>query len=444
MSLSTPNVNPDTPVQHSRPSQNGTARNIFSILFRVLLPIAALVIGGIITLHLLKTGPQAKTLPKKKNAVLVETVAAQFGTHYTSVSAMGVVKAAQYISLKPQTSGEVISVSDNLLPGGNFSTGQTMLNLDPRDYQLAVRQQTSSVAQAQNNLKLENGNQLVAKRELDLLGEQVSDIERNLMLRQPQLHNLQTALEIEKTKLEQAQLNLTRTTIKAPFNGIVQTQDVNIGTWVSSSTTLATFIGTDHFWVEVSVPEDQLKWITVPKNSGQQGSPVTIYNPTAWSTNSYREGAVIQLLPGLETQGRMARLLIEVKDPLALESTHQGKDQLLLDSFVRVTIAGKELTPSLQLPRKYLRDGTNLWIFDQAGTLDIRDVAIAYKSQDNVLITEGVGPDEKIIISSLSTPVPGMLLRQPMSTSSQGVKQPGAGKKGGSGTQEKSENREQQ
>ena len=137
-----------------------------------------------------------------------------------------------------------------------------------------------------------------------------------------------------------------------------------------------------------------------------------IYNPTAWSENRSRAGKVIQLLPGLETQGRMARLLIEVEDPMAIEEGNQGKPPLLIDSFVRVVIKGKPISPAIELSREYLRDGKNVWVFEQDGTLAIREVSIAFKNQQNALITGGISQDEEVITSGLSTPVSGMLLRR--------------------------------
>ena len=391
---------------------NPAKRTMLTSIFRFTLPLVALLAGGLITVHLLETGPEARPLPKKKNAILVETTPVELGTYPTTIAAMGVVKAAQVTELKPQVNGEVISISEQLLPGGRFVKDEPMLQLDPRDYQLTARQQASAVAQARNNLEIEDGNQLVARRELDLLGEQVSETEKKLMLRQPQLNNLQTALEIAEAQLEQAKINLARTAIHAPFNGIIQSRDVNIGTWVSSSTTLATLIGTDRYWVEVSVPEEQLQWVVLPQGEEQQGSLVKIYNPTAWSDSRFREGRVVQLLPGLETQGRMARLLIEVEDPMAMNAGNQGKPPLLIDSYVRVAIEGKSISQAIELSREYLRDGKNVWVFEQDGTLAIREVSIVFKNQENALITSGISEGDEIVISGLSAPVSGMLLRR--------------------------------
>ena len=427
MSKTSMNTQNDVSAVSPQGSGSITVRNILYIIFRILLPLVVLIAGAMIALHLLETGPQAKTMPKKKNAALVKVMPVKFGTYQTVIDAMGVVRAAQSIAIKPQVSGKVISISEYLLPGGRFGKEDILLQLDPRDYQLSVSQQASAVAQAESNLELEEGNQIVARRELVLLGEQVSEAEEKLMLRQPQLNNLQVALEIAEAKYEQAQLNLDRTNIQAPFNGIVQTRDVNVGTWVSSSTSLATLIGSDSYWVEVSVPEGDLKWISFPEDPGEKGSKVKIYNPTAWSDESFREGRVIQLMPALETQGRMARLLVEVDDPLAIEPGNRGKAPLLIGSFVRVAIDGKPLQKALELSREHLRDGENIWVFSEDGRLVIRKVSVAFKSRDTVLITEGIAQGEKLIISSLAAPIAGMKV---VLDGQSGSAKPGGGKKG--------------
>lgn len=401
----------DTVDTGSGQRNSGTERMIVS-LGRIFLPLLALVLGVGITMHLLKTGPQAKQLPKKKNATLVETRLVQVGIYSTSVSAMGVVQAAQSIELKPQTSGEVIAVSEQFLPGGRFVFNQELVQLDKRDYQLSMRQQASQVARAKSDLELESGNQLVAKREFDLLGENVSAMEKKLMLREPQLQSLEIALEIAEAKYEQVYLDFERTTIRAPFNGIVQSREVNVGSNVSVGENLATLIGTDCYWVEVSVAEEQLQWIVVPGEKVQKGAQVRIYNPTAWGEMRYRKGNVVQMLPGLETQGRMVRLLIEIVDPLAIGENNQGEPKLFVDSFVRVVIEGKAVSPAIELSREYLRDGTNVWVFLEDGTLDIREVTIAFKNKDNVLVTAGILEKEELIISNLSTPIAGMLLKK--------------------------------
>lgn len=412
--MNTPNVNQKLSTRPRVTAKTGRShkvKNILVVCLRYLLPIVALAAGILITLHLLDTGPEAKPMPVKKNRVLVETTVAHLKACPTMIQAMGVVKASLSTALKPQVSGQVISISEKFMPGGKFVKGDTLVELDPSDYQLSLRQQENEVVQAKNNLVLEQGNQLVVKRELDLLGEEVTEAEEYLMLRQPQLSTLQTELEIARAKREQAELNLARTAIKAPYNGVVQAREVNIGTWVSTASVLATLIGSDSYWVEVSVPEELLQWIVLPSVVSSSGSMVKIYNPTAWSDDTFRQGRVVQLLPGLETQGRMARLLVEVTDPLAMTSANQGKPHLLIDSFVRVVIEGKPVAQAVELSREFLRSGDRVWVFGQEGKLDIREVEVAFKNKNSVLITSGITQGEEVIVSDISAPVSGMALQ---------------------------------
>ncbi len=398
--------------QTNYPEKQERSGKMKQLLLKVLLPLLTLIAGILLTFYLFITGPQAKILPKPQNATLVKTIPAQFGKHSISITAMGVVKPSQSINLKSQVSGSVIKMSSNFIPGGAFAQGYKLLQIDQKDYQLSLRQQKNAVSQAKNNLDIEHGNQIIAKRELDLLGEEVTAVEKKLMLRQPQLSNLNTELDIAQAKYEKAQLDLERTKISAPFNGIIYSREVNIGTWVSSSTTLATLVGTDSFWVEVSVPEDQLKWIILPDNNGSSGSLVKIHNPSSWGAENFREGRVIQLLPALESHGRMARILIKIDDPLSLTSQNKNNPKVLIDSFVRVSIEGKPIDSVLELTREYLHNGNKLWVFENDGTLGIREVSISFKNQENVLITSGITEGEELIVSNLSVPIKGMLLKK--------------------------------
>lgn len=390
---------------------SGLIKTYIGLILRYVLPFIVLVAGILITLNLLKTGPRAKPMPPRLARVPVETTRVDFAPHPTRIHAMGVVKASRTTDLKPQVSGQVITISDNLLPGGRFAQGDTLLQLDPSDYLLVLKQQESAEVQAKNNLLLEEGQQLVVQREYNLLGEAVTEKEKHLMLRQPQLSTLLTEMEIVRAKKELAELNLARTSIKAPYNGFVQTREVNLGTWVSTSAVLATLVGSDSYWVEVSVPEEQLRWIKLPSSGNEKGSAVKIYNPTVWGKETFREGSVIQLLPALEAQGRMARILIEIDDPMALDQDNAGKPGLLIESFVRVEIEGKDIPHAVELPRDYLRNGNQLWVFDKKGCLAIREVSVGFKNRDSVLVVSGIEKGEEVVVTDIPVPVNGLRLR---------------------------------
>jgi len=376
-------------------------------LLRLLLPVVVVAVGAVIAVWLMQSGPKAKPRQKVRNAVAVAVRPVEYGPQTTTISIMGTVRPKNEVVLKPQVSGKITSISDKLVPGGHFNKDEILLTIEPNDYQLAVQQLASEVARAEADLRIELGRQRVALKEYQLLGETVSDEERDLMLRVPQLESSKASLEEVKTRLEQARLDLERTTVKAPFNSVLITREVNLGASVTPSTTLATLVDSDTYWVEAPIAASQIKWIKV----GQQGSAVRIYDSASWGPGLYREGRTAGMAATVEAQGRMVELLVEVADPLALTNHSEGQPKLLLGSYVQVKIEGAALPRAAMIERDLIRDGDRVWIMDDQGNLDIRPVEIAFRARDHVLITGGINAEEKLVTSNLPSPVQGMTLR---------------------------------
>jgi RND family efflux transporter MFP subunit len=394
------------------------------------LPLAVIAAGASVALWLMETGPQAKPRPKVRNATLVAVRTVDYSPQQTVISGMGTVAAVCNVDLKPQVSGEIIELNPNLVPGGHFRKGQTLLKIDPTDYRLTVRELATDVAIAESDLQLEQGNQLVAQKEYQLLGETVSDVEKALMLRRPQLENLRATLEAARAKLDKARVDLGRTEIKAPFNAVVQSRAVNVGTRASDATVLATLVDTDAYWVEVSVPVSQLRWIRIPQTDGDPGALVKITDSAAWGDGVSRQGRVIRLESDLETQGRMARLLVRVADPLSLKPDSAGKPRMLIGSYVRVEIQGNAVASAAAIEREFVRNGNSVWVMDADGNLVIRPVKIAFRGTDRLIITGGIDPGEQMVISDLSAPVAGMSLRTADDTTGQTATREPAGQGG--------------
>jgi RND family efflux transporter MFP subunit len=392
-------------------TNGGDGPRLARVIFRTVLPLAVLAAGAITAFWLMETSPQARPRPQVHNATLVSVRSVDYGPQQTVISGMGTVTAARQVELKPQVSGEIIELNRNLVPGGHFRQGETLLTIDPTDYRLTVRQLTTDVAKAESDLQLEQGNQLVAQKEYKLLGETVSDVEKSLMRRRPQLENLRATLEAAQAKLEQARVDLARTRIKAPFNAVVQARSVDVGARASESIVLTTLVGTDAYWVQVSVPVSQLRWIRIPQTDGDQGALVRVYDSAAWGDGVFRQGRVVRLEADLEEQGRMARLLVRVDDPLSLSPDNTGQPRMLIGSYVRVEIEGQTMASAAAIDREFIRNGSDVWIMEANGNLSIRPVEIAFRGIDHIMVTGGIAPGENLVVTDLAAPVEGMLLR---------------------------------
>lgn len=392
-----------------RPADTRNARSRRQNATLVLLILA---VAGAIAVALLETGPVAERGSRPRQARLVEVTSVERTTEVTRVSAMGNVVATRQVEIQPEVTGRIIWVSPEFVPGGRFAAGDVMLRIEPRDYELAVRQREADLAQARADLKMEEGSQSVARLEYELLGEAVPDEDRDLVLRLPQLEAVRARVVWAEAALAQARLDLERTEVRAPFDALVRARSTELGARVGSGTALATLVETGAYWIELLVPVSQLRSIEIPRTSGEPGSLARVTGAGAGGRQDrFREGRVERLLGDLESEGRMARLLVRIDDPLALAPENAGMLPLLLDSFVHLEIQGRPMENVVALDRALLRDQDRVWVMGSDGALEIRDVVVAFRGSDKVLVSEGLVGDEWVVISELSSPVPGMPLR---------------------------------
>jgi RND family efflux transporter MFP subunit len=381
------------------------------VIAPLLVLIAAVAIAGV----MIRNKPEAQRSPDANPGVLVEVAQAIPDLHRLDVHAQGSVQAAREVVVQPQVGGRVVEVSPSLVPGGRLRAGEMLYRIESADYELTILSQEAALAEAEARLALEAGRRRVAEREWELFADEIdADQDPALALREPQLRQARAAIESAKARLAQAQLDLERTTVKAPFNCFVRSESIELGQTVGTQSQTAQLVGTDAFWVQASVEADQLRYVDVPGVNAAQGSAVTI-RFDAGGRETARDGRVVRLLGDLDPVGRLARVLIEVRDPLGLARAERGgaasqATPLLIDSYVDVTIVGNRSEELFEIPRSWLRGGDQVWVA-AVGHLDVRELEIAWRREDSVLASGGVALGESIIVSALATPVAGMKLR---------------------------------
>jgi RND family efflux transporter MFP subunit len=370
------------------------------------LSIGVLVAASAMAFILVATKAEPPRAAKPLEGTLVEVIQINTSRHDVNLHAKGTVVPAMEIVLQPELGGRVIWQSKELVAGGSFKAGQPILRIDPRDYQLAVESFRSQVNRAKLDLAIEARRGEVAKREWNAFGEMdVSDEQRALAQREPQLEASRLALKAAQSSLKKAQLDLTRTTLRAPFNAMVVTESVDPGQLISPQTAVARLVGTDEYHVQVSVPVSALRSARV-RSADEPGSEAKILQRVGQETIE-RPGEVIRQLPDLDPGGAMARLLLNIENPLG----QPGDLPLLLGSFVDVAIGAQPIDDAIRLPRVALRNGRNVYVMNDRNLLEIREVDIVWTEPDAVLVTGGVEANERVVTSRIPTPIPNMLLR---------------------------------
>lgn len=386
-------------------------KRLINVLLKAVLPVLILTLAGGVAFSIVKTAPQPERHPKPRQPRLVETIEIDVTKQILTIEAWGQVQPVHQITLRSQVNGKIIAVNPELVPGGRFTAQETILRLEPADYALAIRQRESDLAKARVALLLEEGNQIVAKQEFDLLGETIKEQEKSLVLRLPQLRAMKADVDAATAALQSAKLALARTVVKAPFEATVVRHHVDLGTYVTTTTDLVTIAGTEEYWVELAVPMAQLRWITIPGTPDEPGSAVKLFQENVWGNEKFRTGRVVRLLTDLEPNGRMARLLVAIQDPLNLQAPHAQLPRVLLGSYLRAEIQGEELSRLAKVDRRWIHDQDTVWLMNTDNTLEIRQVTIAYRGQHAVYISEGLETGDRLVVTDISAPTNGMPIR---------------------------------
>ncbi len=384
-----------------------------TLLKKVIPTLAVLLVGVFIASRLGASRPMPEAAPEDERGTLIRIMEARPESQSIRVEAMGTVIPARRLDLIPEVGGLIVEINPNLVPGGFLKAGELIVRIDPRDYEAAVVQAQGTVEDARLKLELEQGRQVVAKREWEALYQSMQSSEANsrLALREPHLQSCRATVESAKSALEQARYNLERATITAPFDSIVENESIEVGRLVTPQNVIATLVGAETYWVRVSMSVSQLPWISLPDTKGLGGAQALIRHRAGPDATIEREGKVIRLLSDLEPDGRMARLLVAVDDPLRLDSGEGGKElPLLIGAYVSVEIDGRELENVYVIPRTAIREGDRLWIMNEDDCLSVREVEIVWRRKDEVLIADKIEPGERIVTSRIPTPIPGMLL----------------------------------
>ena len=379
------------------------------VWLKILLPLLILTIGIAGAVYLKRTGPEAPRKVPEKEVPLVQTIVVHPGSRRVSVPAMGTAIPSRELLLKSRVSGEIVFAHPEFVEGGLIRKGEVILQIDPADYTLMVTQKERGVTEARYELQLELGRQDVAAREWKMLNTDApaDPSDESLALRKPHLEKARADLKAADADLEKARLDLARTRITAPFDAVVRSRNVETGSQTTAGELLATLVGTDSYWIQASISVSRLKWIQPLRKTGQTGSPVRVF----YSEGRERRGTVIRLLSDLQTDGRLARLLIEVPDPLNIRSAPANLPPLLLGEYVRLEIEGIEISDVFEIPRPALRDGSRIWVANSDSRLEIRSVGPVWSDEKTIYLNQGLADGEQLIVSDLAVPVDGMVLR---------------------------------
>lgn len=375
--------------------------------FQVAPFLVVLGVGAAVVFLLFATRPSPPAQKPRPEGVLVEVTPVRAGEFEVDIRAQGQVIAANEVQLSPQISGEIVWINDALEPGGMVKQGEPLVRIDAEQYRLALSQAQAEVQQARVNLREQLARRRASKREWELLAE-MGDVPKQrpnpLAFNEPQIGAARQLLESAQSALERARLDLERTTLSAPFDAFVAQEQAALGRIVSPGQALATLVGTEAFWVNAPIPVEKVAFV-------EPGAPARVWAETR-EGRIVRDGEVLRIRRDLGETGKLAQVLIRLPQPLGLQRGEPGPTRpLLLGAWVQVGIDAGTLKDVMAVPRDALREGDQVFVRGRDGRLQIREVDVVWEQPERVLVRSGLRPGEQLVVSRISEPVEGMVLR---------------------------------
>jgi len=178
-----------------------------------------------------------------------------------------------------------------------------------------------------------------------------------------------------------------------------------VGQVVGPGTPLATLVGTDTFWVTVSLPIEKLTALQIPQVNAAEGSSAIVSQQLPDGRTILRAGRLLQLAGQLDAMTRNAQVIVAVEQPMQPGADGTGLP-LLPGAYVKVQLSGTEMASAISLPRPAVHDGNIVWLAID-DRLTKRTVAVAEGDSKHVIITAGLEPGDQVITTPLPVPIEG-------------------------------------
>ncbi len=368
------------------------------------LVLLALLAGGfgLAGWQLLSSAPQSKRERPAAPVPLVDVVDSTPRDVPLQLEASGPVVSAFELDIRPQVGGLIVGLHPDFEPGGRIPAGEPILEIESADYQLAVDAAQAEIAKARAAIALEQGRRVVAREELKTLrGSLTIDATSEaLALRKPQLRQVEAELAAAENQLKRAQLDLARTRLTLPFDLIVLSRSRVSGEVVAARELVGRVTRADEYWVELRTQPDMLGRIRA-RQDDRPGSRVIVRDAAAT-----HDGEVVRIRADLAEGSRLGGIIAAV--PIA---PGDGA-RLLLGQYVEARIDAGTLAQVIAVPRRAVRDNRRVWVVDDDGKLQVRDAAVAWESEQTLLLERrSLHDGDHVVVSRIAGLVPGASVR---------------------------------
>lgn len=286
-------------------------------------------------------------------------------TYVSRVQLNGVVESRTVTSIVPQVSGRIVDVAAAFRTGARVAKGEVLFVIDPADYELAVDRTLAEIEVARSELaRLEA--EAAAEREVwenSFPDREIPD----LIARKPQIAAARARIHSGEAARAAAELALSRTVVRAPFDARILETRLDLGQVVGTSASVGSMFSETSLEISVPVSADDLR--RIGDVYGRDASILT-------TAGQELGGTVVRKSAALDERTRLGTLFIESANP----------SELTLGEFVSVEISGVATADAMRLPEAAMTARDRLWVVEGEELFE-RQVEVLGRDGDTVVVS---------------------------------------------------------
>ena len=378
---------------------------------KTILPLGLIVLSALVVWSLVNIAKTKRPERKEatEQATFVEAIPAKLVSLSLPVTSQGSVRPRTETTVVAEVSGKIVEVSPNFIAGGFFHKGEILLQIDPSDYEAALKRAQANLASRKAQYADQKARSDQAMKDWKNLGREGEP--SDLTLRKPQLAEALANVQAAEAELQKAQRDLQRTKITVPYDGLVRTKKADIGQYVAPGTPLGVTFAIDSAEIRLPLSATDVSFLDLPSATDPSDKPlprVRLRSDTAGISGAW-EAEIIRTEGIVDEKSRVTYAVARVIDPYGVLGL-STQSELRMGTFVRAEIEGLRVDNVIELPRSVLRSNNTVLIANDNDELEIRPVSVIRAEPKRVFIRDGLEGGEMVITTLLDAPIPGSLV----------------------------------
>lgn len=310
--------------------------------------------------------------------------------------------------------------------GGRIEAGQTILRIDEADYRHRLSEAEAHLEALQVARFIAREKAAFARSEFEEYSRQQLEAGSSvgepgpLALREPQIKAAQAEVNRVKVQIANAKLALSRTVVRAPFDGYVHQESLDVGEFVTAGQPVGRLFAADS--VEVVVPLSDASAGLIPKlwelRAGDAERQVAARVVARFDDESHAwKGYVDRAEISVDEQTRTIDAVLRVSNPFSAGAPVNGTGglggtpPLLVGKFVEIEIQGLAPESYFRVPRAALRPGNDVWRVGEDQKVSIVPVRVRQRVNDEAYVIGAFEDGQPVVTGGLQFVTEGMIVQ---------------------------------